>query len=110
MPDRPGDEQVAELERLRELVLLRVPDGFRDDDGVWHDGPHRLAFLADLDAIAALLAERERLRGALDEARVVVAAYYEAHVEDDDPACPCEACVRARAVFARTIAEGAPDA
>lgn len=60
--------------------------------------------------LVQMQAERDKLREALDEARVVVAAYYETHVEDDDPACPCEACVRARAVFARTLAEGAPDA
>lgn len=21
-----------------------MPEGFRDDDGVWHDGPHRIEF------------------------------------------------------------------
>lgn len=59
-------------------------------------------------ALRDLLAEPrkvETLQKALDKARVAGAAYYEAHVEDDESACPCEACVRARAVFARTMAE-----
>ncbi len=28
---------------LRDLRQF-IPDGFRDEDGVWHDGPHRIAF------------------------------------------------------------------
>ena len=49
-PDRPD---LDELERLREMVMLRVPDGFRDDYGVWHPGPHRITALGDLDALAS---------------------------------------------------------
>jgi hypothetical protein len=37
---------------IRAALVRWIPDGFRDDDGVWHDGPHRLAALAALDTLA----------------------------------------------------------
>lgn len=46
---------------LREAIEEFVIDGFRDDDGVWHDGPHRRAALAELDGLEAKLAEAERV-------------------------------------------------
>jgi len=39
------------IERLRDCLNERVPDGFRDDDGVWHDGPLLIDALADLDSL-----------------------------------------------------------
>ena len=35
-----------------------IPQGSRDDDGIWHDGPHRDRF----DALCARVAELETLR------------------------------------------------
>ena len=98
MPDL-SPERVAELERLREMVMLRVPDGFRDDDGVWHDGPHRITALADLDALAALLAERKRLRAENERLREALRRYGHhrndcrahgwEHTEKEAPLCDC---------------------
>ena len=48
-----------DLEQLREHVTLYVPAGFQDEDGVWHDGPHRARFLASLDRVAARVASLE---------------------------------------------------
>jgi hypothetical protein len=38
---------------LRDSLTRYVPDGFRDEAGVWHDGPHRVAALAALDRLEA---------------------------------------------------------
>lgn len=38
---------------LREKADLFVRPGFRDEDGVWHDGPHRIEFDAALHDLAA---------------------------------------------------------
>lgn len=40
---------------LRDKMNLFVPSGFRDEDGVWHDGPHQIEFIAALDAVEALV-------------------------------------------------------
>ena len=46
------------LEMVREKADLFVRVGFRDEDGVWHVGPHRIEFDA---ALATLTEHLERL-------------------------------------------------
>jgi DNA repair exonuclease SbcCD ATPase subunit len=53
------------LETLREKADLFVHEGFRDEDGPWRDGPHRIEFYA---ALAALAAEFRALEELLAEA------------------------------------------
>jgi hypothetical protein len=47
---------------LREMVRMFVPGGFRDEDGVWHDGPNALASNNALDALVARVEAAERDR------------------------------------------------
>lgn len=58
---------------LRESIEEHVPDGFRDEDGVWHDGPHQRDALAQLDAIEARIANVENVLARLAEAERVIA-------------------------------------
>ena len=53
MPDRDA------ATTLRAQIEQFVPDGFRDEDGVWHEGPHRRDAFAAVDELEA---EIERLR------------------------------------------------
>ena len=32
-----------------------LPDGFRDEDGVWHDGPHREEFDAMVNELSSIV-------------------------------------------------------
>lgn len=45
------------LDVLREKADLFVLSGFRDEDGVWHDGPHCIEFDAALAQLEALVEE-----------------------------------------------------
>lgn len=36
-----------------------IPAGFRDEDGVWHNGPHQLEFDNALDKLTNLLIEAD---------------------------------------------------
>lgn len=38
------------FEKLRSFARF-IPDGFRDEDGVWHEGPHRVEFEATLELL-----------------------------------------------------------
>jgi hypothetical protein len=38
---------------LHRLIDTHVMDGFRDDDGIWHDGPNRRDGFAALDVLRA---------------------------------------------------------
>ncbi len=38
---------------IRHYLVQYLPDGFRDEAGVWHEGPHRTQSLAALDALLA---------------------------------------------------------
>ena len=70
---------INEIERLVETVRGKrqfIPNGFSDENGVWHDGPHLIEFDAALTRLARICEEQ---REALDAAR----AYLE-HVEDQD--------------------------
>ena len=49
-------EQAAET--LATKIDLFVPEGFRDEDGVWHDGPHKSEATV---ALAALVERNQRL-------------------------------------------------
>ncbi len=51
---------------IRHYLVQYLPDGFRDEDGVWHEGPHRAQSLAALDA---LLAENQRLSDEMQRLR-----------------------------------------
>lgn len=42
-----------DAEGLRRFIELYVPAGFRDDDGIWHDRPHRTTALAYFNRIVA---------------------------------------------------------
>ena len=44
---------------LREALEEHVPDGSRDDDGVWWDGPHLIDALAALAQVEHLVMEAE---------------------------------------------------
>ncbi len=44
---------------IEEALTRWVPDGFRDEDGVWHDGPHRAAALEALAVLRGRLADEE---------------------------------------------------
>jgi hypothetical protein len=46
---------VTRADDLQAAIEQFVPDGFRDEDGVWHDGPHRTAALAELDDLLAVV-------------------------------------------------------
>jgi hypothetical protein len=61
--NRKDDDVNEERSILRGYIERYVPDGFRDEEGVEHEGPHRAAALSALDA---LVAENQRLRQALE--------------------------------------------
>jgi hypothetical protein len=57
--------------------------------------------------VEAVEAELERVTAALAYARKTVSWFYDDHVIDGDPPCPCEGCTLARKVFADALAGGA---
>jgi hypothetical protein len=70
MSDRPTDPDVALLRTKAELF---VRPGYRDEDGVWHDGPHRVEFDAALARLAARLEAAECALASAEE-------WYDDHV------------------------------
>ena len=40
-----------DIAQLHDLISLYVPSGFADEDGVWHDEPHRKTALATLERL-----------------------------------------------------------
>lgn len=50
-----SSETRSPIDVLREKADLFVITGFRDDDGVWHDGPHRIEFDIALTNIERLV-------------------------------------------------------
>ena len=59
-------------EVIREMLKAYVPDGYRDEDGVWNEGPNLGAALSALDA---LVAERDLAVGKLDEIGAFAASH-----------------------------------
>ena len=43
-----------------------VPQGFRDEDGVWHHGPHYAEAMAALDVLVGYAKRAEELEASLD--------------------------------------------
>jgi hypothetical protein len=48
--------------QLADAIRRYVPSGFRDDDGVWHHGPHQNDALFALDSLVAALEQAEQER------------------------------------------------
>lgn len=96
---------VRAVEQLRKFVTLYVPAGFRDKDGVWHDGPHRPRFLASLDVLEARLTELERERSAQEMTLAACARLLGADMPEWAPLptreIGCEACAAAEAQVER---------
>lgn len=68
MADHPQAARLAaEVLDLSAVIRKYVPDGFRDDDGIWHQGPHRLTALTNLAAVAAALTQAPSPDGAHPE-------------------------------------------
>jgi hypothetical protein len=65
------------------------------------------AVIVDGPALDALAAELERVTAALANARKTVSWFYDDHVIDGDPPCPCGGCTLARKVFADALAGSA---
>jgi hypothetical protein len=92
-----------DTEAIRAALEQWAPDGFRDDDGVWHDGPHRINTLAALGRLVARLeaAQRERDEARKREQRLEEAC--DAILLDGapgDPLTPIEVRALARAALA----------
>lgn len=54
-----SDLSMASADTIRQALTAYLPDGFRDEDGVWHDGPVRQDALAAVDALLAV-GERDK--------------------------------------------------
>jgi hypothetical protein len=54
-------EPHPEVQRIRESLVTFVPDGFRDEDGTWWDGPHRRDALLALDVLVGRLEQAEQV-------------------------------------------------
>jgi chromosome segregation ATPase len=55
----PADTTM-QAQAIRQRLVQFVPNGFRDEDGVWHGSQHRIETLAALDALVAELDWQER--------------------------------------------------
>lgn len=56
-----------DLTLIREALEEFLPDGYRDDDGVWHDGPIQAESLAALARVEARLVGLETLADATED-------------------------------------------